>query len=320
MRIVVALPVNDRHKALFLAAAPGAELVYCVDGVVSRELAASADVIIGNIAPELVRNTQRLKWLQLSFAGTEGFCDPGALPEHVLLTNATGAYGMAISEHMIGMLFMLQKHLHRYYDQQRECHWERLEPMTVVDGSTTLVIGLGDIGQTFGRKMAALGSTVIGIRKSKAPKPDWLREQYTMDDLADVIGQADIVAMSLPGYEATRHVINGDILRCMKPNGVIINVGRGMSIDTMALCDALNEGRIGGACLDVTEPEPLPPDHPLWRAKNVLITPHASGGFALAPTLDKTVALSAQNLEHFMNGKPLENVIDRSTGYVRRPY
>lgn len=320
MRIIVALPVNVRHREMFSAAASGAELIYCVDGVVSQELAESADVIIGNIAPELVRNTQRLKWLQLSFAGTEGFCGPGTLPEHVLLTNATGAYGMAISEHMIGMLFMLQKHLHRYYDQQKECHWERLEPMTVVDGSTTLVIGLGDIGQTFGRKMAALGSTVIGIRKSKAPKPDWLREQYTMDALADVIGQADIVAMSLPGYEATRHVINGDILSRMKPNAVIINVGRGMSIDTMALCEALNEGRIGGACLDVTEPEPLPPDHPLWRAKNVLITPHASGGFALAPTLDKIVALSARNLERFLKGEPLENVIDRSTGYVRRSY
>ena len=320
MRILIVLPVRQCHREMFEMAAPGHELVYCLADEVTRKLAASADVTLGNVAPELVAGSQRLRWLQLNNAGTEGFLEPGILPDGAILTNATGAYGMAISEHMIGMLFMLHKHLQDYYTQQQSCLWQRLGPMTVVGGSTTLVLGLGDIGTEFARKMDAMGSYVIGIRKSRAPKPDFVREQYTMDALESLLPRADVVAMSLPGYGETRHIINARTLRLMKPGAVLINVGRGMSVDSMALCDALNEGRIGGACLDVTEPEPLPPEHPLWKAKNVLITPHASGGFALEATLEKILAICGKNLAHFVKGEPLDNVVDMKTGYIVTVY
>ena len=104
----------------------------------------------------------------------------------------------------------------------------------------------------------------------------------------------------------------------MKPTAVLINVGRGISVDTDALCQALNEGRLGGACLDVTDPEPLPADHPLWKAKNALITPHASGGYALDFTLEKILKLCGENLERFIKGEPLLNQVDMETGYVKR--
>ncbi len=302
---------------MFKAAAPGHELVYCLAGNVTRKLALSADVIIGNLPPEIVAGSERLSWLQLNNAGTEGFLDSGVLLENTVLTNATGAYGTAISEHMIGMLFMLHKHLEYYYLQQQKAQWHKLEPMTVVCGTTTLVLGLGDIGREFARRMDAMGSYVIGIRRHPATKPDFVKEQYSLDALTEALPRADIVAMSLPGYDETHHIINRETLALMKENAVLINVGRGMSVDSMALCEALNEGRIGGACLDVTEPEPLPPDHPLWRAKNCIITPHASGGFALDFTLEKILDLCAKNLERFVKGKPLENVVDMKTGYVR---
>ena len=318
MKILVVLPVKEHHVKMFEEAASGHELVFCEAPYVSEELAQSADIIIGNVKPALIKDSPNLKWIQLNNAGTEDFCVPGALPEGTLLTNATGTYGMAISEHMIGALFMVHKHLHEYYMQQQECLWKPLGPMTVIEGSTTLVIGLGDIGTTFARKMNAMGSYIIGIRKSDAQKPDYVGEQYTMDALEEVIGRADVVAMALPGYDGTRHVINEKILKLMKKNAVIINVGRGLSIDSMALCDALNEERIAAACLDVTDPEPLPEDHPLWKAKNVFITPHVSGGFRLAETLEKILALSAKNLKDYLAGAPVENIIDLKTGYVKR--
>lgn len=322
MKILVVLPVEDRHKEIFKRAAGGAELVFCSEPSEYEAVLPKMDAIIGNVPVELLKGCRKLSWIQLNNAGTEGFCEPGALPETTVITNATGAYGLAISEFMLGMLLMLYKHLDHYYDQQKEHIWGRIEPGKgtdpMVSGSTTLVIGLGDIGTTFARKMDALGSHVIGIRKSAAPKPVFVQEQYTMDALPEIIGRADIVAMSLPGYEETRHVINRDILKLMKKNAVLINVGRGMSVDSMALCEALCEGRIAGACLDVTEPEPLPKEHPLWNAPHVLITPHASGGFAVEATLEKVVQLSAENLERFVKGETLVNVVDRATGYVRR--
>ena len=316
MRILIVLPVQERHRAMFAAAAPGHELVYCPAGEVSQEMAASADVILGNLPAKIIAGCKKLRWLQLNNAGTEGFCKKGVLPEGAVLTNATGVYGMAISEHMIAMLFMLQKHLERYYMQQREHQWKKLEPMQPVCGSTTLVIGLGDIGTAFAQKMAAMGSYVIGIRRHAVPKPEFVGEQYTMDALNAVLPRADIVAMALPGYDRTRHVICRETLALMKPTAVLINVGRGMSVDSMALCEALNAGR-GGACLDVTEPEPLPPKHPLWDAKNVVITPHVSGGFELEATLEKILELCAQNLRRFLSGEPLKNVVDMTTGYIR---
>ncbi len=318
MRILIVLPVKEKHREMFEKAAPGHELVYCPAEEMTKDLAASADVILGNVPVELLKGCSRLKWIQLNNAGTEGFCEPDALPEETILTNATGAYGTAISEHMIGMVFMLHKHLHEYYLQQQSCVWERLGPMTVVDGSTTLVLGLGDIGTEFARKIHAMGSLVIGIRKSHQPKPDFVDEQYTMDALEAALPRADIVAMSLPGYSQTRHIINRETLALMKPTAVLINVGRGMSVDTDALCQALNEGRLGGACLDVTDPEPLPTDHPLWKAKNAIITPHASGGYALDFTLEKILKLCGKNLERFIKGQPLLNRVDMKTGYVKR--
>lgn len=318
MRILIVLPVKEKHREMFKKAAPGHELVYCPAEQVTKDMAASADVILGNVPVKLLKGCSHLKWIQLNNAGTEGFCEPGALPEKTILTNATGAYGTAISEHMIGMVFMLHKHLHEYYLQQQSCVWEKLGPMTVVDGSTTLVLGLGDIGTEFARRIHAMGSLVIGIRKSHQPKPDFVDEQYTMDALNDVLPRVDIVAMSLPGYSQTRHIINKETLALMKPTAVLINVGRGISVDTDALCQALNEGRLGGACLDVTDPEPLPADHPLWKAKNALITPHASGGYALDFTLEKILKLCGENLERFIKGEPLLNQVDMETGYVKR--
>lgn len=318
MYILVTPPVNDRQKEKLTAAAPEHEFVFHIKDKVTEEDLRKADIILGNLRdPGKLALCQNLKWIQLNNAGTEGYCEPGILPEGAILANSTGAYGLAISEHMIGCLFELRKKLHLYYKNQLAHDWKSEGFVGVVEGSAVLVIGLGDIGSTFARKMKALGCRIIGVKRRVGEKPEWVDELYGMEELEHLLPQADVVAMSLPGNPSTYHVLNRERIAMLKENAVVINVGRGTAIDTDALCDALCDGKIAGAALDVTDPEPLPAGHPIWNAPNTLITPHISGGFALPETLEQIVELFARNLRRYLAGEKLDNVVDLMTGYKK---
>lgn len=317
MQIIVAIPTEERHRALLEAAAPEAAFTYCRRRDLTPELLAGAEVILGNPEPQMLRHAQKLRWLQLRSAGTNGYCEPGVLPQGVALTNATGAYGLAISEHMIGQLFMLKKKLHLYYQNQLEHRWASHGEVTAIEGSTLLCLGLGDIGGRFARKMKGLGCHVIGVKRRTGERPDYVDELYTVDRLDEQLPRADILAMSLPGTDETTHILDARRLALMKPSAVVLNVGRGSAIDPEALLAALQNGVIAGAAVDVTEPEPLPADSPLWAQPNLLITPHISGGYSLPATREEIIAICARNLAAFVAGRPLENVVDMQTGYRR---
>ena len=140
-----------------------------------------------------------------------------------------------------------------------------------------------------------------------------------LEDLDQLLPQADVVAVTLPGTEATRGLINKERLAKMKEGAVLLNVGRGFIVDTEALCDALESGHLSGAGVDVTDPEPLPSDHRLWKIPTAVITPHVSGFYHLRETHERIVEIFAENLEHFRNGEPLRNQVDFSTGYRKLP-
>ena len=314
MKILVTLPLNERQKERLEMNFCHLEFCYCLQKDVTEEVIRDAEVILGNVDPALLKYAEELKWLQLNNAGTEGFCD-GALPKDAVLTNATGAYGLAISEHMIGVLFELQKKLNLYARNQREHVWRSEGHVHVIQGSRVLVIGMGDIGTVFARKMKALGCRTEGIKRREGRKPEGVDDLYTLERLERELPKADIVAMSLPGNQDTYHMMNAERLALMKENAVLINVGRGITVDTDALVKALQEKRIAGACLDVTDPEPLPAEHPLWDMENVILTPHISGGYALPETLEQILTICIENLECYMVQRPLRNLIDMKTGY-----
>jgi len=315
MKILVLMPVQERHKKMLEEKAPNAGFIYTSTKSLTIEEAHSADIILGNPPAHMIKDSKNLKWLQLQSAGINAYTGENSLPEGVILTNASGAYGLAISEHMLATLLMLYKKLHLYRDNQMESNWLPMGKVKAVFGSTALVVGLGDIGGEFAKRLKALGAYTIGIRRTNTDKPDYLDELYLMDKLEELLPRADIVALSLPGTQLTYRVINKHTLSLMKPEAVLINIGRGTTIDTDALCDALEEGRLWGAALDVTDPEPLPKEHRLWKMKNVIITPHVSGGFSLQATHDKIVEIAAYNLEAFVNNRELKNVVDLSAGY-----
>lgn len=316
-RVLVVLPIDTAQKYKLEEAMPDAEYIYHSVHDLNETILTDVHIIIGNIPIPLLEHAKKLEWLQLNNAGTEGYTTKGVLPENAILTNATGAYGGIISEHMIGMLLMLQKNLHKYYDNKKDHNWQREGHVLSIEGSTTLIIGLGDIGGTFARKMKALGSYTIGIKRRDLTKPEYIDEIYHISDLKEQILKADIVALCLPGYSQTYHIIDEEMLKSMKEDAILINVGRGSAIDTKALMNVLETGHLKGVCLDVTEIEPLPKEHHLWEFDNVLITPHVSGPYRQKEALDKIVDISAENLKRYSSGIALINEIDLDTGYCK---
>lgn len=314
--VLVLLPVEERHKALLEADVPGVKFTYETAETVTKEQVQAAQVIVGNPPVEYVKGSSNLKWFQSNAAGPDAYLEKDVMPQ-AIVTNATGAYGLAISEYMLATLLSLFKKLHLYRDQQPTHQWNKLGTVRKVYGSTVLVIGMGDIGGSFARLVKAMGAYVIGVRRSDTAKPDYVDEIHLTADLDKLLPRADVVAMSLPGNNQTLHIMSRERIALMKEGAVLINVGRGTAVDTEALCDALESGHLGGAALDVTDPEPLPADHRLWNMPNTIITPHVSGGWSLPETFERIVRISAENLRRYFNGEPLKNVVDRETRYRR---
>jgi phosphoglycerate dehydrogenase-like enzyme len=210
---------------------------------------------------------------------------------------------------------MILKKFHLYRDAQSQGRWQYRGPVRSIRGSTVLVLGLGDIGAEYAWRMKALGARVIGLRRTERPKPDCVDEVYLQDKLDELLPRADVVALALPGVRETRGIINRDRLGRMKEGAVIVNGGRGSAIDTEALCDALESGRLLGAALDVTDPEPLPPGHRLWKLEGAVITPHISGGLSMAETGHYMQQLILENAARFVRGERLISLVDRASGY-----
>lgn len=311
--ILVVLPAKERHKAALSHAYPGASFIY--DTNPDDGMLAGANAIIGNVPADKALLAPKLKWLQLNSAGADPYLIPEFKERGIALTNASGAYGLAISEYLLAGVFALLKRLNQYQALQLAQEWGDLGQVRAVEGSRTLIVGLGDIGSDFGRKMKALGSHVTGIRRSPGEKPQWLDALHDLSALDQLLPAADIVALALPNTPATAGLFNLDRLVKMQPHAILLNVGRGSAVVSEDLCAALNAGTIFGAYLDVTDPEPLPKGHPLWTAKNVIITPHISGQYHLQETFERIIAIACENLSRFAKGEPLLNTVSFSTGY-----
>ncbi len=327
-RALVTIPTGERHRNLLQQAAPGWEFRFrgtdtlvcapqeALPGQpVTQEDVDWAQVILGNVPAAMLHGSPALEWLQTNSAGVEAYIQPGVLAGDTLLTNATGAYGLAIAEHMLGMLLELFKKLELYRDAQKSGAWQSQGAVKAVYGSTVLVLGMGDIGGEFAARCKALGAKVIGVRRSPRPCPEYADEVHLLEDLDSLLPQADVVAVTLPGTDATRGLMSRERLAKMKEGAVLLNVGRGFIVDTEALCDALERGHLSGAGVDVTDPEPLPPTHRLWNIPTAVVTPHISGFYHLRETHERIVGIFLENLRRFQAGEPLRNLVDFATGY-----
>ena len=296
--------------------APEAEYIYADAKQVDKQTVQAAQVILGIPPVEFVKGSENLKYLQLSWAGAEVYLKEGVLQDDVLLCSGTGTYGIPISEYMVGAVLVMFKNFALYRDQQKTSVWERIKQYTnkPVYGSTVVSVGAGDIGGNFLMRMKAMGCHTIGIRRTAGEKPDYVDEQYTAKQMDDVLPRADVVALSLPQTPETIGLFGASRLALLKEDSVLINIGRGSAVDTNALCDVLSKGHIRGAVLDVTDPEPLPANHPLFKYDNVLITPHCcAAGSAI--TIERSFEVCYENFKAFVQGRDPMSRVDRSTGY-----
>lgn len=272
-------------------------------------------ILLGTCIRSLLPGATSLEWLQLPHAGAEEYVREGVLPAGVILTNASGAYGQAVSEHMAAFTLSLLHRFPEYMRNQQLHDWHIIGSVHSIRRSTVLVLGVGDIGGNYARQMKALGAHTIGVRRTEKEKPIWLDEQYTLDALDELLPRADVVAMVLPGGEHTVKVMDEHRIGLMKKGAVLLNAGRGSSLDLNALKAALKEGRLAGAALDVTDPEPLPEDDELWDMPNVQITPHSSGNYLLEGTYDLVLQIIFDNFDRYMKGLPLNHIVDKKAGY-----
>ena len=307
-KVLVTVPVTQEQKNRLIEKAAGrCELTFLRGAEVSDELLADQDALIGNLSPDRLKNT-RLQWVQLNSAGADAYISKGILAPDCILTSAVGAYGLAVSEHMLALTFAMVRRLGQYARGQMQHSWAPRGQISSVEGATVLILGLGDIGGNYARKMKALGARTIGLRRRNTDCPEWLDVQDTIDRLDEYLPQADIVAMVLPGGKATFHLMDEGRIFRMKKGSYLLNAGRGTAIDPAALEKALRQGHLACAALDVTEPEPLPADSPLWDLDNLILTPHVAGGFYLPETLNRIIRIAADNLEAWLNDAPMRNV------------
>ena len=313
--LVTSLPLKDAHlRQLEDAAGDGCEMVYKQNGLTADDVR-DASVIVGNMPPALLKSCEKLELLQLNSAGADPYAQPGMIPEGARLTCASGAFGLSVSEHMLAQTFALVRRFEQYARRQVAHDWSDCGDIISVEGATILLMGLGDIGGMYARKVHALGAHVIGLRRHLGDKPEYLDELHTMDNLDSLLPRADFVVMVLPGGATTNHLMDERRLRLMKRGAFLINAGRGNAIDPAALKKVLREGHLGAVALDVTEPEPLPADDELWNFDNVLITPHVAGGFFLSKTVDRIADIAVQNLRAWATGGALIREVDVKKGY-----
>lgn len=315
--IVNCLPLTESERAQFIRAAKDIPQEFVGDSTqrgsmswtaaVPEELKAKATAVIGNIAPEECAQCPKLEWLQTWSAGVDKYQRPGILQPGSMLTNATGAYGQSVSEHMFAMMWAIMKNLHIYAAGNANAIWHDAGRAISPNGKTALVIGTGDIGSHFARLCKNVGMTTIGIRRNPAVEAPGVDHMVGFDSLDDVLQYADVIAMCVPSTPTTRHLLNAERIASLKPDAIIINAGRGNAIESQALADALAEGRIRGAALDVTEPEPLPADSPLWCEPKCLITPHVAGGNHLEITERSVISIALGNVRCYANGQSLDN-------------
>jgi phosphoglycerate dehydrogenase-like enzyme len=286
-------------QAEILGVLPGCEVVYCAR-ITEEQIAAAA----------------KLRWVQVRSAGVEHVPMDALFARDIVLTSGSGAHGAVMSENVLAMMLAFAVRIPMLRDAQRRGEWiagrvgaEKFH----LEGQTLLMIGLGAIGSVIARKAKALGMRVIGMRNRPVGKPEGVDEVVTREGLHAALGRADHVALCLPATMETAKLVGEAELRAMKPTAYLYNVGRSGAVDQEALIRALTDGTIAGAGLDVTDPEPLTQDHPLWALENVILTQHTAGASAENSTLVTDIFI--RNLRQYLAGEPLKNAVDRELRY-----
>ena len=316
IKLLITVPCKeDVRKSLTEEFSRQYEIVFAQEDpeVIARELKGT-EVVIGEPAPNLLPTAEKLRWMQITWAGADRYTTN--FPADITLTNASGAFGRIISEYTIGMILAQYKRLPQYYVNQKKKVWADLGCEKSLLHKRVLILGTGNVGGNIAQKLHAFGTYNIGLNRS-GRSAEHFDEVHTLDTLDALLPQADILVGALPKTPGTVGLLDYRRMALMQKDSLLVNVGRGTMIVTKDLETLLEEGHFYGVVLDVMDPEPLPESSPLWTCDRVLLTPHISGiGFDHEPATESCIwEICRENLRRYAAGDPLTHVVDVAAGY-----
>ena len=340
MKLVLHPAVEPERLAKIVDAAQPMAVVNAQSDGEARLAIADADAFFGKITPDLLSAARHLRWVQAPTASLEHYMFAELVEHPCVLTNMRGLYSDVIADHVFGYVLCFARNFHHYIRNQLEARWapvggkpesagDTLERsgfvtgpahVSAVDrshlhlGDLTLgVIGLGQIGSEIARRGLAFGMRVVAVDPVQTAVPAGVTALWRLDRLPDLLRESDFVVIAAPHTPETVKLFRRAQFRQMKPSAYLINIGRGAIVDLQDLVAALRAAEIGGAGLDVDETEPLPPDHPLWRMPNVILTPHVAGN---SPRIaERHLAVLLENVRRFARGEPLTTVVDKRSWF-----
>ena len=318
--------LNEQEIATIQKIAPQAEIVKISreeeeeeEEDLLREIA-DAEIILGpKLVPSQLLYAKKVKWIQVGGVGIDNMISPEFIASDIVLTNSKGMTSVNIAEHAFSLILALSRKIPDAIAWQKSRggpNSSKPKPkpgILEVSGDTLGLIGLGNVGREIARRGYGFDMRVLAIDSADVEKPDTVDAVWKSDGLHAMLAQSDFVVVCCPLTPETQGLLGAAEFQVMKPSASLINVARGKIIDQPALVDALRAGEIGGAGLDVTFPEPLPPDHPLWTMENVILTPHWA---ATSPkSWSRVFPLFCENLKRYLADEPLLNLVDKARGY-----
>ena len=295
--------------------APQADIAVTSDPGVAVHEIADAEAFYGQITPAMLHAARQLRWIQTPMAGLESYFFAELIVHPVVVTNMRGIFYDTIPDHVLCFILCFARDMPRYWAAQRQRTWRHRAGTTAFQlaARTLGIVGLGGIGYGVAKRAAGFGLRIIAVDARREECPPEVEALWKPDRLADLLGQADIVAVCVPETPGTRGLFDAARFAQMRAGAYFINIGRGKVVQLDALVAALRSGHLAGAALDVYEQEPLPADHPLWGFDNVLMTPHVAG--VDDNDDDRRIGVLADNLRRYVTGAPLRNVVDKAAGF-----
>lgn len=329
MKLVIYPAIEERRLQLIREAAGTMRIINADDKTSAADHIADADAFFGKITPDLLKHADNLQWVQSPTASLEHYVFPELIDHPCRLSNMRGLYSDVIADHVMGYVLCFARNLHRYIRRQIDGTWEPVGgeagrpnfvtgPAAVSDidrrhphlaDCTMGVVGVGNIGAEICRRASAFGITLLGVDPVRREVPGVVSEVWPTDRLPELLQESDFVVIAAPHTPETYKLFRPQQFRQMKRSAYLINIGRGVIVDLAELTEALQNGEIAGAGLDVFETEPLPGDHPLWRLENVILTPHIA---AASPRIaERHLATLLENVRRFAAGQEPLNLVDK---------
>ncbi len=319
MRIVLCYPHEERHREQIAQVAPQAEIIDAGQERIADEIF-QADIFCGHpkvpIDWDGVVAQGRLRWIQSSAAGMDHVLVPSVIHSPIILTSASGVLADQVAEHAIALITGWLRGLPRFFRAQLRKEFRRL-PTRDLTGATVGIVGFGGVGRRLAQLLAPFKARILATDLFPVNPPPWVEALWPADRLNDLLAESDVVVLALALNEDTKRLFSREKLSRFRPHALLVNVARGPIVPHDDLVEALRQGWIAGAALDVTDPEPLPPESPLWDMENVIITPHVGG--QSAKRADDITRLFCANLRRFFEGRPLINLLtDKRLGFPIR--